>query len=248
MGYLFLRRKIGTCVSCFLISASCLLPQMSLAQDSMTTAEQIDKVFTQLLTKELAQWQQQADLSQLDANFDIKVPSGAKRLELCPAAVSVDLGSGIPLGNVQRRVSCDELGWSLFVRAKVSVSVKIPVANRVLKRGEHILAADIDWKLIKLQPSDRDLVTALDEIVGRQVVRKVRRYQPIRAVQLSSPQWVNIGDRVIIEARSNGFYANMPGEALEGGGEGKGIRVRNLSSGKVITAYPIAKGRVATQF
>ncbi|GIU37769.1 flagella basal body P-ring formation protein FlgA [Shewanella schlegeliana] len=214
----------------------------------MTTVEQIDSEFTQLLTKELEQWRQQAALSQLDVKAEIKVPSGAKRLALCPVAVSIDAGSGIPLGNVQRKVSCGALGWSLFVRAKVSVSVKIPVANRVLKRGEHILAADIDWKVIKLGASDRDLVTALDEIVGRQVVRKVRRYQPIRAVQLSSPQWVNIGDRVIIEARSNGFYANMSGEALEGGGEGKGIRVRNLSSGKVIIAYPIAKGRVATQF
>lgn len=248
MVYLFLWRKIGTCVSCFLIATSCLLPQLILAQDSMTTVEQINSEFTQLLTKELERWRQQAALSQLDAKVEIKVPSGAKRLALCPVAVSIDVGSGIPLGNVQRKVSCEPLGWSLFVRAKVSVSVKIPVANRVLKRGEHILAADIDWKVIKLGASDRDLVTALDEIVGRQVVRKVRRYQPIRAVQLSSPQWVNIGDRVIIEARSNGFYANMPGKALEGGGEGKGIRVRNLSSGKVIIAYPIAKGRVATQF
>ncbi|WP_299809678.1 flagellar basal body P-ring formation chaperone FlgA [uncultured Shewanella sp.] len=248
MVYWFLGRKIGTCVSCFLITASCLLPLMVSAQDSSNTPEQIDKAFSQLLTKELRQWRQQAALSQLNSKIDIKVPSGAKRLELCPVAVHINPGSGIPLGNVQRKVSCGPLGWSLFVRASVSVSVKIPVANRVLKRGEHILAADIDWKVIKLGPSDRDLLTTFDEIVGRQVVRKVRRYQPIKALQLSAPQWVNIGDRVIIEARSNGFYANMPGEALEGGGEGKGIRVRNLSSGKVITAYPIAKGRVATQF
>ncbi|WP_223296228.1 flagellar basal body P-ring formation chaperone FlgA [Shewanella halifaxensis] len=214
----------------------------------MTAPKQIEQAFTQLLSEELGQWQQQAGLTQLDSAIEIKLPSGAKRLELCPSKVSIDAGSGIPLGNVQRKVSCDAQGWSLYVRASVSVSVKIPVANRVLKRGEHILAADIDWKVVKLRPSDRDLVTGLDEIVGRQVVRKVRRYQAIKAVQLSAPQWVNIGDRVIIEARSNGFYANMPGEALEGGGEGVAIRVRNLSSGKVISAYPIAKGRVETQF
>ena len=80
------------------------------------------------------------------------------------------------------------------------------------------------------------------------MVRKLRRHRVIKAQQLGKPQWVNIGDKVIIEARSNGFYANMAGEALEAGGEGKAIRVRNLSSGKIISAYPIAKGRVATQF
>ncbi|MGS0691978.1 flagellar basal body P-ring formation chaperone FlgA [Shewanella sp. 30m-9] len=243
-----MRRKIGTCVSCFLLCISGLFPLLSTAQTALDAPQQIDQAFSQLLSTELELWQQQAGLTQLSSDIKIKIPSGAKRLELCPSKLIIDVGSGIPLGNVQRKVSCDVLGWSLYVRASVSVSVKIPVANRVLKRGEHILTADIDWKVIKLRPSDRDLVTVFDEIVGRKVVRKVRRYQPIRALQLSAPQWVNIGDRVIIEARSNGFYANMPGEALEGGGEGEAIRVKNLSSGKIISAYPVAKGRVATQF
>ncbi|MCL1050890.1 flagellar basal body P-ring formation chaperone FlgA [Shewanella abyssi] len=241
-------RKIGTCISYFLLCASCLFPPLSVAQSETDTPLQIEKAFKQLLATELHEWQQQSGLSQLESKLDIKVPSGAKRLARCSSALMIEAAKSVPLGNVQRKVSCEPMGWSLYVRASVDVRAKLPVANRVLKRGVQISAADIDWKRLKLGAADRDLVTDIEQIIGRQVVRKIRRYKPIKALQLSAPQWVNIGDRVIIEARSNGFYANMPGEALEGGGEGKAIRVKNLSSGKIISAYPIAKGRVATLF
>ncbi len=134
------------------------------------------------------------------------------------------------------------------MRASVVVKAKVPVTNRLLKRGEHVSIADIEWQVIRLDASDRNVLAQLDDILGRKVVRKIRRHQAIKSQQLDDPQWINIGDRVIIEARSNSFYANMPGEALEGGGKGDAIRVRNLSSGKIISAYPIAKGRVETLF
>jgi flagella basal body P-ring formation protein FlgA len=248
MVYVYAWRKIGTCISYFLLSVSCLFPPLSLAQENTGTEVQIEREFTQLLSAELREWQQQAGLSQLESTVDIKVPSGAKRLATCSSALTIEISRRVPLGNVQRKVSCEPMGWSLYVRASVDVSARLPVANRVLKRGEQINATDIDWKLLKLSAADKDLVTDIEHIIGRQVVRKLRRYKPIKALQLSAPQWINIGDRVIIEARSNGFYANMPGEALEGGGEGKAIRVKNLSSGKIISAYPIAKGRVSTLF
>ncbi|QQX80533.1 flagellar basal body P-ring formation protein FlgA [Shewanella sp. KX20019] len=248
MAYSCVWRKIGTCISYFLLGTACLFPQLSVAQDATDAALQIEDEFKQLLSIELVDWQQQAGLTKLKSRLDIKVPSGAKRLVKCSSALMIEPAKSVPLGNVQRKVSCEPMGWSLYVRASVDVKAKLPVANRVLKRGEQITMADIDWKLVKLGAADRDLVTDIEQIVGRQVVRKLRRYKPIKALQLSAPQWVNIGDRVIIEARSNGFYANMPGEALEGGGEGKAIRVKNLSSGKIISAYPIAKGRVATLF
>ncbi|MFT5787984.1 MAG: flagella basal body P-ring formation protein FlgA [Shewanella sp.] len=248
MVYVCFWRKVGTCVSYFLLCISCLLPPLSLAQDATDTPLQIEREFKQLLLKELREWQQQAGLDQIESKLDIKVPSGAKRLVTCSSALTIETATSVPLGNVQRKVSCERMGWSLYVRASVDVSAKLPVANHVLRRGEQITAADIDWKLLKLGAGDRDLVTDIEHIVGHQVVRKLRRYKPIKMLQLSAPQWVNIGDRVIIEARSKGFYANMSGEALEGGGKGKAIRVKNLSSGKIILAYPIAQGRVATLF
>lgn len=237
----------GTVTSCALLMFSCLFPHIVVAQETTGASTQLEQEMTQLITREINQWQKLMGIAQLTAKIKVRVPSGAKRLDVCQSGLSIEAGA-IPLGNVQRKVNCASQGWSLYVRATVEVRAKVPVANRLLRRGEHISLADIEWQEVNLDASDRNLVGQLDQIVGRQVVRKLRRHQAIKSQQLDDPQWVNIGDRVIIEARSNGFYANMPGEALEGGGQGQAIRVRNLSSGKVISAYPIAKGRVATQF
>lgn len=248
MPYLFSLLVNGTYISCFLLIFSCLLPQHVIAQEAITAPIQIEQQLSQRLTNELEEWQLQAGLLQVNSKVKVKLASGANKLKSCKTTLVIEGGSAVPLGNVQRKVSCQQPRWSLYVRAGVNVSARLPVAKRAIKRGEHILASDIEWQLVKLSVSDRDLVTDIDQIVGQQVVRKLRRHRVIKAQQLGKPQWVNIGDKVIIEARSNGFYANMPGEALEAGGEGEAIRVRNLSSGKVISAYPIAKGRVATLF
>ncbi|WP_256717857.1 flagellar basal body P-ring formation chaperone FlgA [Shewanella sp. UCD-KL12] len=211
-------------------------------------SEQIEVELQQLISAELKQWQRQSGVKSLQHEIEVRVPSGAKKLPMCAEPLSIDAASGLAFGNIQRRVQCASLGWSMFVRARVKVSASIPVTNRAMKRGELVSRQDIEWQTIRLTSSDRHLMTQIDEIVGRQVIRGLRRHKPIQVQQLSAPQWVNIGDKVIIEASSSGFYANMQGEALESGGEGQPIRVRNLSSGKVITAYPTAKGRVATQF
>ncbi|WP_227006583.1 flagellar basal body P-ring formation chaperone FlgA [Shewanella donghaensis] len=202
----------------------------------------------QVIESELQQWQRQAGLDSIKHSINVTIPSGAANLAICPAAVLITTGTRLPFGNIQRRASCEDEGWSLFIRARVNVSAKVPVANRPLLRGEHISSDDIELLWLTLTASDRDFITQRKQLIGNQVNHKVRRHRAIKVSQITSPQWVNIGDRVVIEAKMDGFYANMTGEALESGGEGATIRVRNLSSGKVIHAYPIAQGRVSTLF
>ncbi|WP_259651270.1 flagellar basal body P-ring formation chaperone FlgA [Shewanella sp. KT0246] len=227
---------------------SCLFPLTSSAEDHIAATRQLEQTLTQVLEAELQHWQRQAGLESIKQTIQVNLPSGAANLRKCPNGVSIATGSRLPFGNVQRRATCDVLGWSLFIRAKVDVTANVPVANRPLARGEQISATDIELQWLKLSASDRDLITKKSQLVGHQVSHKVRRFRAIKASQVTNPQWINIGDRVVIEARMNGFYANMPGEALESGGQGSTIRVRNLSSGKVIHVYPTEKGRVRTLF
>lgn len=239
---------VGTVFSHFWILLSSLLPLSFSYASVLSVNEQIETEFRQLIGKELKQWQRQAGVKSLHHEVMVRVPSGAAHLEACVEPLEIDAATGLAFGNIQRRIQCHAMGWSMFVRARVKVTVSIPVANRAMRRGELVSRQDLQWQSITLSSSDRNLMTRIDEVVGRQVIRRIRRHRAIQVQNLSAPLWVNIGDKVIIEARSNGFYANMQGEALESGGEGQGIRVKNLSSGKVITAYPTAKGRVEILF
>lgn len=102
--------------------------------------------------------------------------------------------------------------------------------------------------MLPLTASDQDIITDEKHILDQAVARKIRKNKPIRTNNLSAPWLVSIGEEVIIEAASATFYANMLGVAMDAGKQGDAIRVRNTSSGKIITAYPVAKGRVQTRF
>jgi len=248
MFYYILLNKRGSFASYLLLLVTCLLPLNLVAKDILATRQQLDTELKKVLSDDIAQWSRRLGIKSLQQEIKIRVPSGVDKLEPCDQALQFDAGSGRVFGHLQRKVSCDTHGWSLFLRAKVQLIATLPVANRTLKRGEFVTAQDIEWQALKLAASDQDLMTRIEDIVGRQVTRKIRRHKAIGLNHLSIPLWVNLGDKVIIEARSKGFYANMVGEALDSGGAGQAIRVKNLSSGKVITAYPIGKGRVSTLF
>ena len=51
-----------------------------------------------------------------------------------------------------------------------------------------------------------------------------------------------------MRAGETGFAATMKGEALEAGGPGDSVKVRNLSSGKVIQTWVVERGIVETRY
>ncbi|MCL1124790.1 flagellar basal body P-ring formation chaperone FlgA [Shewanella surugensis] len=228
---------------CTLTSGLLMLP----VQAESATVQQLEARMTQVLSQELKQWQQHAGVKDLTKKITVRVPSGAEKLTLCPKSPTIN-SADIDFGQVQRKLSCPSLGWSLYVRAKVQVSARLPVFKRAMKRGEQVKGQDITWMKLALKGSDKEVLTQASDIIGRQMVRKLHRYKPIKAMYLGAPVLVKLGDKVIIEAKSQGFYAKMFGEALESGREGEAIRVKNLSSGKIITAYPTSKGKVTTHF
>ncbi|WP_119979257.1 flagellar basal body P-ring formation chaperone FlgA [Shewanella algidipiscicola] len=240
---------IGSLTSLFLLGVFGLLPLPVYSQtDTASATTQIEQQMQRSIETQLSQWQQQQAIDKVQHKIMIRVPSGADNLEPCPQKITIDPPQGLPFGRVQRKLSCPSLGWSLYVRAKVTLQAYLPVANRNLQRDEIVTSADLHWKMLPLKASDQDVITQEANLLGQQVTRKLRKNKPIRAAYLEAPRLINVGDEVIIEASSEGFYANMLGVALDVGKEGDAIRVKNSSSGKVITAYVVAKGRVRTQF
>jgi len=67
-------------------------------------------------------------------------------------------------------------------------------------------------------------------------------------VEAEAPLLGERGDQVLIRVEADGVAASMTGEALQSGSKGEGIRVRNHSSGKVITAWVVERGIVETRF
>ncbi|KVW99802.1 flagellar basal body P-ring formation chaperone FlgA [Shewanella frigidimarina] len=237
----------GTRISLSICVGLVLLP---LSHDvyAITAVEQIQQRLSAAIIQDLDQWQKQQDIKQLRHKLELRIPSSAKSLPVCSQKLKVSPGKGLAYGRVQRKLSCSSENWSLYVRAMVSVTALLPVVNRNMQRDETVKKSDIQWRTLTLKTSDKDILTKESEIIDQQVARKLRKNIPIRVSYLDSPVLVKLGEPVIIEAALPGFNAEMTGVAMDTGKLDQAIRVKNTSSGKVITAYPIAKGRVQTRF
>lgn len=238
----------GKSFSLILLLSLLLLPLNVQAKGKLSATEQISQQMTNAVSAEIARWQESQEIKKISKKISLHIPSSTAKLKTCSTALNIEATKGLPFGRLQRKVSCSSEGWSLYVRAKVDLSAYIPVTSKTLERDEVVTAENLQWKMLPLTASDQDIITDEKHILGQAVARKIRKNKPIRTNNLSAPWLVSIGEEVIIEAASATFYANMLGVAMDAGKQGDAIRVRNTSSGKIITAYPVAKGRVQTRF
>ncbi|USD36265.1 MULTISPECIES: flagellar basal body P-ring formation chaperone FlgA [Ferrimonas] len=211
--------------------------------------EQIGAAVEQQLQRQVQQWQHDQPGRWQPTSITVVLPRGVERLSPCEAPLSVDgNANGFPGGQQQRQVSCPTPAWSLFVRAKVVMTATIPVARQKLVADQPISAEQLTWQQHQFRQRDRATLMTPDAIDGLRPKRSIRAGDPIRAGQLQSPLWVEKGQEVIIEASDGSFVASTKGVALAAGSQGEAIRVRNLSSGKQVSAYVVAPGRVKTNF
>jgi flagella basal body P-ring formation protein FlgA len=142
---------------------------------------------------------------------------------------------GKTLGNITVGVRCSgSKSWSLYVPVKVSIYDKVVAAARPLTRGE--LLEDGDVKLV-----ERDLAQLQSgyfsdpaEVAGMEVTRTVAMDAALTNYLIKEPLQVRRGQRVILVAISGGLEVRMSGEALDDGASGARIKVRNLSSKRVV--------------
>ena len=116
------------------------------------------------------------------------------------------------------------------------------VANDHIARGQIISADDLTTEQRPQHFVRARYIEQPEVIVGSRSKRSIRRGLPISMNQLCM---VCKGDNVSIIARFNGLTIKTSGEALEDGGVGDNIRVRNVKSGRLINAKVTAVETVA---
>lgn len=137
----------------------------------------------------------------------------------------------------------DTPGWryDYVVRARVSAMVAIAAAP---------VAANEALTDVQVTIERRDISNIADPIsnpadaVGQMSRRMLRPGDILRSGQLSSPVLVKRGDAVTMVARRDGIEVSMAGEALDAGGKGIVVRVRNAGSGQVVRMRVAGPGTV----
>lgn len=141
------------------------------------------------------------------------------------------------VGNVTLTISCAQPAWRQYVSAKVTGLLPVLVAQQDLTAGQ---ALDESWVKSDWQPNAQVTPNHLREIssIQQKTVRQfIAKGTALQQHHLKDTLLIQKNDLVKIVSADPRFRIEMSGMALEAGSLGQSIRVKNMSSGKIIKAY-----------
>jgi flagellar basal body P-ring formation protein FlgA len=125
---------------------------------------------------------------------------------------------------------------------------EVVTLNREGKRGSVVRANDLTLNRIAQSQVPRNAITRVDDAIGAVLKRTARRGDTLQTNWLDIPPVVLRGQRVRLVARRGSIRLSTMGEALSKGRSQELIRVRNMSSKKIVTGRVTADGNVEMEF
>ena len=193
---------------------------------AQTLPDQLIGATEAFLEEQVANYLQRAGIA---GRHDIQVNRLDSRLRMpaCDQPLVASLESPAqPVGRVTVRIGCQgRSAWSLLVPAQVRLYRQVVRVRDVGTLSQGYL-------------------TEPDQALGSMLTRPVSIDQVLTPNHLERAPVVSKGDHVVISAGGATLSVRMPGEAQEEGAVGQQIRVRNLSSQRVIRARITGPGQV----
>ena len=134
--------------------------------------------------------------------------------------------------------------WLLYVPGKVSMFKQIFIARQTMSRGHRITAGDLQSIRRDIGQLQFGYIDKKRDVIGKITKRVVFANSVIRPQMLSLPLLVKRGQTVVLMAESNGIQVRMSGKALGSAPAGQTIRVRNLSSRRIVEGVVVRSGVV----
>ena len=187
----------------------------------------------------LSKGEKQVDVKQLVVDRPIRVPTDSLGLEVValqatrPGHIGIDYKSVAGSDEVRFQLKAFADEWRLM-----------PVASRPLVKGATVTANDVHLVKVNGTSVGRDSIENLGDIVGRNLTKDIGQGEMFKASVVTVPAVVTAGSRVIVVFRQSRLEVTASGIALENGGMGQDIRVRNESSKKVIVGKVTDPGLV----
>lgn len=229
-----------------LLALSVLAPGVAMAD----IAAQIDAAIERYLDAQLRDEAERHGWSDMTFEHSVRLPRIPAGVNTCAGSVSVRaLHAEQPQAPRQRfQVRCSNQDWSLSVAVQVSVFVPVVHAVTDIERGQRLRAADLSLERANISTLRRGFFHEVADVTEFVATRRIRANQPLTPALAERPPAVQRGQRVTLVASRDGISATTYGEALADGAIGDVIRVRNLSSDKIVHAEVVEPGIVTTTF
>ncbi|HPF47515.1 MAG: flagellar basal body P-ring formation protein FlgA [Alphaproteobacteria bacterium] len=156
------------------------------------------------------------------ADIDIKNITLDKRSDKFSALVGAPTGNG---------------GETLYTISGRTISVvRVPALTKTIRNGDIITKQDIKWISLPETQIGSNIIRNTENLVGLTPRNQIKEDTIIRLGEVSAPILVKRGELVKINFTTDKISLSTVGKALESGGKGDVIQVKNNSSQKIVTA------------
>jgi len=135
----------------------------------------------------------------------------------------------------------------LSVSIRIEVCKELALSARPLEKDQNISAQDVLVVKKWFSRLPRDLVTDPEQIIGKRLIRSIRERSTFTPGMLSEPIMFKKGKVVKIICDNDSMSISTLGLAEEEGTFGATVRVKNISSNKVIHAKVIGNSVVKVE-
>lgn len=126
--------------------------------------------------------------------------------------------------------------WTLYVPIRVTILKTVFVAKHPLIKGSHVTEEDIYQVELDVQKLKQGYFIDSHELLGQVCKQNISADSPLNPYNIELAKLVHKGEQVSITAFNEGFSVSMDGVALDDGALGEPVKVKNLSSKRVIEA------------
>lgn len=159
----------------------------------------------------------------------LKLPLCSSELEAFAPQGTVKFGSGT-VG-----IKCTGTKpWTIYVPVKISGFTNIVVVSRNLRRGDIIKEHDLAYEKRDLSRLHHGYYINKGELTGKQLKKPLMRGNIVYQSATEEPDVIKRGQEVLLIADTKGISVQMKAKALMDGKIGQLIRVKNLSSKRVV--------------
>ena len=168
------------------------------------------------------------------------------RLHNCDRELEAFLpNGGRTTGNTTVGVRCPgSKPWSLYVPVTVNVFKNVVVTSGALPRNTILNRSHLKMAKRNLAKLPQGYFVNPDRLVGMKLKRNLSAGLPLTPTMVKAQMVIKRGQRVMLVSRSKGVSVRMQGQALANGAMGELVRVKNLSSKRIVEGRVTNDGEV----
>ena len=142
-------------------------------------------------------------------------------------------------------VSCQgPQAWSLYVPVKMRKTATVIVLAMNLGRGTALESQHLALQSRELNKLSSGYFLKINDVLGKELKRPMQAGMPVTSTDVQAPDVIKRGDTVQLVARSGQIEVRTKGKALSSAGIDERIKVKNMSTRRLVDGYVSAEGMV----